>query len=379
MDASCKPDARGGRTLLPAADRPPSAHSRHDSVPLRQLTRPAALDMQRSRYRAREVAGKSHAFWRRPSKGPWPLSTRESELGASALFRDTEPPAATIQGVTTDPELPRSLRHVAVALAYGAQQLLALFRLGLVAVRRWRTVVRIAVANFAGQVPEPHDATVAYRQGGADHIAQFPDVAWPAIGQQLLERIDLDSRGPAVARFGREKLADQPLLVGAQRERREFERDAVEPIVEVFAKFPARDHPPQILVRSADDPQVDLERGLRAEGYHLLLLQHAQQARLQPHGHVADLIEEQRAARGLQDLAFHPLLARARECARAIAEQLAFDQRFGDRRAIECNERHRRPIAGGVQCTREHFLAGTGRPLNHDGHARTRDAVSAAH
>ena len=83
-------------------------------------------------------------------------------------------------------------------------------------------------------------------------------------------------------------------------------------------------------------------------------------------GHVADLIEEQRATGGLQDLALHAFLARAREGAGSVAEQLALDQRFGNRRAIEGDEVLRRAVAGRVQCAREHFLAGAGGALDHD-------------
>jgi hypothetical protein len=54
-------------------------------------------------------------------------------LDAGALFRNTEPPATPIQGVAADSELVGGPRHVAIALADSAQQLLALAGLKLAA------------------------------------------------------------------------------------------------------------------------------------------------------------------------------------------------------------------------------------------------------
>ena len=64
------------------------------------------------------------------------------------------------------------------------------------------------------------------------------------------------------------------------------------------------------------------------------LLQEAQQLRLQGHRKIADLVQEQRAAiRGL-DLADRALDG-ARIGALLVAEELALEQRFRDRRAID--------------------------------------------
>jgi hypothetical protein len=54
---------------------------------------------------------------------------------------------------------------------------------------------------------------------------------------------------------------------------------------------------------------------------------------LQRQRHVADLVEQQGAAIGLQQLAAHAFLARAGETAAAIAEQLALDQAPGSTRS----------------------------------------------
>ncbi len=66
-------------------------------------------------------------------------------------------------------------------------------------------------------------------------------------------------------------------------------------------------------------------------GVHAALLQHAQQARLHRQRHVADLVEEQRAAVGLLDAADGAFLARAGEGAADVAEELGLDQVLGNR------------------------------------------------
>ena len=66
--------------------------------------------------------------------------------------------------------------------------------------------------------------------------------------------------------------------------------------------------------------------------------EHAQQLRLQRRGHLGDLVEEERAAVGQLEAA-QPPLGGAGEGAALVAEQLALDERLGDGRAVEGDER----------------------------------------
>ena len=54
----------------------------------------------------------------------------------------------------------------------------------------------------------------------------------------------------------------------------------------------------QVAMRGGDDAHVGRHRLGAADRANLVLLQHAQQLHLQAHRHVADLIEQQRAAVG---------------------------------------------------------------------------------
>ena len=87
-----------------------------------------------------------------------------------------------------------------------------------------------------------------------------------------------------------------------------------------------------------------------------LLLQHPQHLGLRLQAHVADLVEEDRAAVAPSNLPRRS--ARARERAPHVAEQLAFDQLFGNRRAVHLDERLVAPAAQRVNRARDQLFAG---------------------
>jgi hypothetical protein len=117
---------------------------------------------------------------------------------------------------------------------------------------------------------------------------------------------------------------------GAQREDGEAE-------VEVLAE-PARGHfAGEVLVGRGQHAHIDGHAALTADARDLPGLQRAQHLRLGRELHVADLVEEQRAAVSLLEEA---TLLRLRSCERAsfVSEQLALDQLAGDRGAVDAHE-----------------------------------------
>jgi hypothetical protein len=68
---------------------------------------------------------------------------------------------------------------------------------------------------------------------------------------------------------------------------------------EVLAEQPLLDPRLEILVRRGDDADVGLDRRMTADAIVMAIGEDAQQPRLQFGRHVADFIEEQRAALGL--------------------------------------------------------------------------------
>ncbi len=99
----------------------------------------------------------------------------------------------------------------------------------------------------------------------------------------------------------------------------------VEAVVEIVTEPLGSHHPAKITVRRGDHAHIDPERPRPAETLELAFLHHPEELWLQLEGHLADLIEKQRAAvRKLEPS--NPLCDRACERPPLVAEQLALEQ-----------------------------------------------------
>src|SRR5580704_2470357 len=70
-------------------------------------------------------------------------------------------------------------------------------------------------------------------------------------------------------------------------------RENIQAIEEIGAESPFLDHLPQVLIGGRNHAYIDPNRPCTAEPLEFLLLQDAQQFRLQFEGQISDLIEEQ--------------------------------------------------------------------------------------
>ena len=135
----------------------------------------------------------------------------------------------------------------------------------------------------------------------------------------------------------------------ALAQRRQSQADLGQTVVEVLAE-PALPHQlVQVTMGRADDADVDRDLLAPADPLDHPLLQEAQQLGLQPERQVADLVEEQRCRRSACSMRARRLLDRAGEGAALVAEQLGFEQRLGDRRAVDRRRTLGPARAGGVQ------------------------------
>ena len=105
-------------------------------------------------------------------------------------------------------------------------------------------------------------------------------------------------------------------------------------MIQILAELAFADQFFQIAMRGHDHAHVHLDRPVAADALHFLLLQHAQQLGLHERGHVADLVQKQRAAVRLFELAEVPR-GGAGERAFFVAEQLGFDQLGGNGGAVQ--------------------------------------------
>ncbi len=116
-------------------------------------------------------------------------------------------------------------------------------------------------------------------------------------------------------------------------QRRERDLDHAQPVVEVLAEAADLHELAQVAVGGRDDAHVHAPRLRGAERADLAVLEHAQQAHLHARLGLADLVEEDRAAVG--DLE-EPALVRVGpgEGAAPVAEELALEERVGERAAV---------------------------------------------
>ena len=154
------------------------------------------------------------------------------------------------------------------------------------------------------------------------------------------------------------EILDQPRdVVAAVSQRRQRDVEAVEPVIQIEPERAELHRFVEVLVRRGDDSHIGRHRRVAAEPLELLLLKKSQRFRLRHEAHVADLIQKDCAAVDLLELADAALLGPG-ECSLLMPEQLAFEQRLRQRRAIDREERAVAPCTVLIDRPRDQFLAG---------------------
>ena len=100
-----------------------------------------------------------------------------------------------------------------------------------------------------------------------------------------------------------EVLREQQDVAGACAQRRHRDRDDVDAVEQVLAEPLLLDLGLEIAVGRGDDARLERHLVVAADRAHLALLEHAQQLDLHLERHLADLVEEDRAAAGLHEQA----------------------------------------------------------------------------
>jgi hypothetical protein len=178
------------------------------------------------------------------------------------------------------------------------------------------------------------------RRHAPDHVFQLADVAGPAVGFHQVQRglIDLLARHPFLFRQKEEVPGEIGDVGGALAQRRQAQRHDVQAKVEVLAEETLLDQDAQVLVGGRHDPDIRLDRRSATDRGVFALLEHAQQPRLRFHGHVADFIQEQRAALRLLETPDAALVCSG-EGALLVAEKLRLDEITRDGRHVDGHER----------------------------------------
>src|SRR5262245_30201874 len=208
----------------------------------------------------------------------------------------------------------------------------------------WRNVERIrhGVLGYVaeGQVFGLYARAFRQKHRALDGVLQFAHVARPAVRKHTLIgglRKALQRTVVLLLELLEEVVGEQLQIFGALAQRRDVDGDRRDPVEEVFAHHAFLDRFSGLAVGGADQAEIGFECFGRTDGAEPPLFKHAQQFRLQLHGHFADLVEHQAAALRLGD---QPLsvLNGAGERAFDVAEQLGFDQLFRQGGAVDLDE-----------------------------------------
>ena len=170
----------------------------------------------------------------------------------------------------------------------------------------------------------------------------------------------------AACEFLREVADQQRNIFAPLTQRRHGDGEDIQPVKEVAAKLAFRDHLCQVAIGRRDHADVDTDGARAAQPFEFLFLQNAQQLGLEFEGDVPDFIQKQRSLVGEFEAA-DLLRDGAGERAPFVAEEFAFQQPGGDRRAIHLDEGAVASPAQVVDGARDEFLAGARLALDQHG------------
>ena len=199
----------------------------------------------------------------------------------------------------------------------------------------------------------------------ADEVFEFAHIARPGIGAQPAHRLAVDGLGAEAlpSRDGKEMGDELRDVLAALAQRRHAQGHDVQPVEEVFAKQSLPDGEAQVAMCRRHDADIGAERLPASDARVFAFLQHAQKPRLRFHRHVADLVEEERAAFRLLEAPGRALRG-AGEGAALMPEQFGLDKVLRDRGHVDGNERTVAPAAIVVQGARDQLLSRPGLARN---------------
>ena len=138
--------------------------------------------------------------------------------------------------------------------------------------------------------------------------------------------------------FVEESVQQRRNVLRALAERRNHNRDDVDPIEEVLAESTFADARLKIGVGCADDPGAESDRRLAADAVKLALFEQAQELCLESRSEIADLVQKKRALAGSFGIAEVTRL-RTGERAAFVTENFGLEQVRGNGRAVHGHER----------------------------------------
>ncbi len=284
---------------------------------------------------------------------------------------------AVPEGVPGDPEPRGRPRDVAPGLAQGLDEMHPLHaaqrrrergrlrrRPGLGVRARWR--------RRQGGQPEKlrsHHRRLREEHDPLHHVRQLPHVPGPRVREECRARVRREApRGESVlrARPAEEALREEEHVLAAVAQRRKGQRHHGEAVIEVLAESSRMRRACEVLVAGRDDPDVDGLTPGAAEPPDGAVLERLEELGLERLRQETHLVQEDRPVVGrLEEAGLR--MARVREGAALVAEELGLEQGLGDRRAVDVDELPGGPRPGAVEGPREQPLAHARLALDQDG------------
>ena len=211
-------------------------------------------------------------------------------------------------------------------------------------------------------------------QRAIDSILQLANVAGPAVAGEHRTEIGGELRprdALLISKAGHEQLRQRHNVLRAVAQRRQIQRQDVEAIVEIFAEKPFLHQLDQVFLRRADHPHIDVHFMILANAAEGAVVEKAQQLGLHARRHLANFIQQHRAAVGLLEEA---LLALQR-----VAKQLALDRVLGNGAAVERQIGFARPRTGQMAGMGQQIFTGAGVADNQQRRAEHRQLARLLH
>ena len=154
-------------------------------------------------------------------------------------------------------------------------------------------------------------------------------------------------------------------------QRRDGQWHDVNAIIEILPECPFFDRLAQVLVAGRNDPDVDFDRQRSPDRMHFSFLKSPQKLALHGHRHLPDFIKKESAAVGCLEQSLFGFV-RARKGPFHVTEQLAFEQRFRNRAAIDRHKVFARSLAVAMDHARDYLFARSGLSRDTDRRIRIR-------
>ncbi len=191
-------------------------------------------------------------------------------------------------------------------------------------------------------------------------MVELPHVARPGVTADRLERAGVETReltAVVAAMAAQEEIGEARHVLPPLAQRRQVDLDGVEPVEQVLAETTFGDLAVEVGVGGGHDAHVHPSSVRRTQAFELAGFEHPQELRLLRRQDVGDFVEEEGAAvRGFE--AAHAVPLGIGEGAPHVAEELAFEDPFGECPGVDRDERPGSPARGGVERPRHHPFAG---------------------